>query len=105
VPPTVADLLTAGRLEPVPADFATALARLARAEQHLATAAALAGRDNDVAYTSLYDAARKAVTAHLLANGLRVPARPGAHEVVSSSRCADAGTRASTTTRSSASRT
>ncbi len=35
-----------------------------------------------MAYSSLYDAARKAVTAHMLANGLRVPAKPGAHETV-----------------------
>lgn len=82
MPPTVAQLLTAGRLERVPADLAGARARLARAEQHLATAAALIGHDNEVAYGSLYDAARKALTAHMLAHGLRVPARPGAHEVV-----------------------
>lgn len=46
---TVADLLTAGRLEPVPADPATATARLARADQHLLTAASLVGHDNEVA--------------------------------------------------------
>ena len=75
-------LVAAGWLERVPADRPTALARLARAEQHLATAAALVGQDNDVAYGSLYDAARKAVTAHMLANGLRAPGRAGAHEAV-----------------------
>lgn len=79
---TVADLVRAGRLEVVPADRASALVRLARADQHLATAAALIGQDNEVAYGSLYDAARKAVTAHMLANGLRPPAKPGAHEAV-----------------------
>lgn len=79
---SVDDLLRSGRLQAVPADRATALVRLARAEQHLETAAALVGHDNEVAYGSLYDAARKAVTALLLANGLRVPAKPGAHEAV-----------------------
>lgn len=83
MPQTVADLLRAGRLEPIPADPATAAARLAKAEQHLSTASRLAGDDNEVAYGSLYDAARKAVTAHMLAHGLRAPAgKPGAHEVV-----------------------
>lgn len=79
---SVADLIRIGRLERVPADRPTALSRLERAEHHLATAAALVGQDNEVAYGSLYDAARKAVTAHMLANGLRAPARPGAHEAV-----------------------
>lgn len=78
----VDDLLRSGRLEVVPADRAAALVRLARAEQHLDTAAALVGHDNEVAYGSLYDAARKAVTALMLANGFRVPAKPGAHEAV-----------------------
>lgn len=79
---SVAELLRSGRLEVVPADRATAAVRLARAEQHLDTAAALIGHDNEVAYGSLYDAARRAVTAHMLANGLRAPAKPGAHEAV-----------------------
>lgn len=79
---TVAELLTAGRLEPVPADPATATARLARAEQHLQTAARLVGQDNEVAYGSLYDAARKAITAHMLANGLRAGMSAGAHAAV-----------------------
>lgn len=79
---TVAVLLAAGRLERVPADAATALARLERAEQHLVTAATLVGQDNEVAYGSLYDAARKAITAHMLAQGLRARATGGAHEAV-----------------------
>lgn len=80
---TVAQRLASGQLERVPNDQATALDRLARAEQHLATAASLAGVDNEVAYGSLYDAARKAITAHMLANGLRATARAaGAHAVV-----------------------
>lgn len=82
MPLTIADLLRAGRLERVPADRGTALSRLARADQHLVTAAALVGQDNEVAYGSLYDAARKAVTAHMLAHGLRATSKPGAHEAV-----------------------
>lgn len=82
MPASVADLLTAGRLEHVPADPATARTRLERAEQHLTTAASLVDVDNEVAYASLYDAVRKAVTAHMLANGLRALGRPRAHEAV-----------------------
>jgi hypothetical protein len=79
---SVVDLIASGRLAEVPADRATALVRLDRADQHLATCAALIGHDNEVAYGSLYDAARKAITAHMLANGLRLPGRAGAHEAV-----------------------
>lgn len=35
-----------------------------------------------MAYAALYDAARKALTAHLLAHGLRASNRAGAHEAV-----------------------
>ncbi len=79
---TVQQLLGAGRLQQVPADRDAALARLQRAVQHLATARELVGRDNEVAYGSLYDAARKAITAHMLAHGLRATARAKAHEAV-----------------------
>lgn len=75
-------MLAIGRLEQVPADPATAQARLLRADQHLTTAAGLVGIDNDVAYTSLYDAARKAITAHMLAHGLRAPGKTGAHQAI-----------------------
>ncbi len=79
---SVNELQAAGRIETVPADKRSAAARLAKAAQHLKTALALVSVDNDVAYTALYDAARKAVTAHMLAYGLRVPSGPGAHEAV-----------------------
>jgi len=47
---TVVELVPSGRLEAVPANPASAATRLARGEQHLATAAALLGHDNEVAY-------------------------------------------------------
>ena len=46
---TVAQLLAAGRLEPVPPDPEAARLRLARADQHLLTGASLLGHDNEVA--------------------------------------------------------
>ena len=79
---TVADLLASGRLQSVPADSAAAHLRLSRSEQHLMTAASLLGQDNEVAYGSLYNAARKAVTAHMLARGLRASGTAGAHAAV-----------------------
>ena len=79
---TVDVLVASGRLERVPADLATARVRLGRAEQHLTTAAGLLGQDDEVAHGSLHDAARKAITAHMLANGLRATNRAGAHEAV-----------------------
>jgi len=43
----------------------------------------LLGQDNEVAYTALYDAARKAATAHMLAHGIRAStSKPGAREAV-----------------------
>ncbi len=42
----------------------------------------LADTDRAMAYAALHDAARKALTAHTLARGLRAANRPGAHEAV-----------------------
>lgn len=77
-------LLRARRLEAVPADAEAARARIAMAEQHLTTAELLLdnGSDLEMAYVALYDAARKSVTAAMLAAGLRATARAGAHEAV-----------------------
>ncbi len=119
LPAAVTQLIAAGRIERVPRDLATARLRLHRAEEKLAVANTLATIDIEVAYVTAYDAARVALTAHMLAAGLRVPARPRAHETVgiygeaaistsgvrSSSGCAAAGTRPNTTTSSSGSLT
>ncbi len=66
---SVADLLASGRLERIAPDRAAGLVRIAKAEQHLATSQMLLGHDNEMAYAALYDAARKAATAHMLARG------------------------------------
>jgi hypothetical protein len=78
----IGELLDAGRLEIVPPDRVVAELRLERAAHHLTTAAALIAVDGEVAYTALYDAARKSVTAHMLTHGIRVRSGAGAHEVV-----------------------
>jgi HEPN domain-containing protein len=82
-PDTVA-LLRQGRLQRVPTDRTTARDRLDVAEQHIATARRLLaeGLDLEIAYVALYDAARKAVTAAMLAGGVRAAHRGGAHEAV-----------------------
>jgi hypothetical protein len=53
---------------------------MAKANSHLATAAVVAGTDPEIAYDALYAAARKALSALLVQQGLR-PTRSGGHEV------------------------
>jgi hypothetical protein len=82
LPPAVATLITARRIEQVPADRASALVRLTRAEEKLEAARKIATIDVEVAYVTGYDATRIAVTAHMLAAGYRVRAVAGSHEAV-----------------------
>jgi hypothetical protein len=80
--PTLSELARDGRIERVPADLAAARSRVQEAKRHLASADLLTESDPTAAYSLLYDAARKAVTAHMLAKGYRVANRPGAHRAV-----------------------
>ena len=68
---TIDELVGARRLERVPADHAAATRRPTSARRHLQSATILARDDPDAAYALLYDAARKAVAAHVQAHGLR----------------------------------
>lgn len=79
---SVADLLRAGRIETVPPDAIAAWSRVDEANAHLVSSAALAKTDPALAYVALYDAARKAITAHMQANGCRPTNRTGAHHAV-----------------------
>lgn len=74
---SVADLLRAGRIETIQRDVAAAWSRIDEANAHLASSAALAKTDPALAYVALYDAARKAITAHMQANGCRPTNRSG----------------------------
>lgn len=74
-------LLRDGHLEQVLADSDLAVAILDQAKNHLATAEREAALDPYVAYSALYDAARKALAALLQAQGLR-PTRAGGHLTV-----------------------
>lgn len=69
LPNAVAALVTAQRLQRVPADVAAGRARLARAERKLTAARKIAAIDVEVAYVTAYDATRIAVTAHMLSIG------------------------------------
>jgi hypothetical protein len=82
VPQPFAALLTARRIEQVPADRPSALVRLSRAEEKLDVAYKIAAIDVEVAYVTGYDATRIAVTAHMLAIGYRARPVAGAHEAV-----------------------
>lgn len=73
-------LVREGRLERVEADIAAARHRLSEARQHLASASLVIDVDPAGAYSLLYDAARKAIDAHMLASGYRASeGRLGTH--------------------------
>ncbi|HET9656249.1 MAG TPA: hypothetical protein VFP72_12910 [Kineosporiaceae bacterium] len=76
----IEDLLDRGHLERVLADEAEARHLMSKARAHLRTAVAVADDDPEIAYDALYAAARKALTALLIQQGLR-PTRAGGHEV------------------------
>jgi hypothetical protein len=78
---TIEKLLADGHLEQVIANPEEAEYLLAKARTHLDTAARNAAEDPEIAFDALYAAARKALTAVLLQQGLR-PTRSGGHEAV-----------------------
>lgn len=74
-------LLEKRLLERVEPDDAAARELLAEAERHLSSAERIASDDPNGAYQLLYDAARKALIAHMAAAGLRVvKGKLGGHE-------------------------
>lgn len=77
----IENLLAQQHLERVPADPDEAQYLIDRARRHLQTAVREADDDPEIAYDALYAAARKALTAVLMQQGLR-PTRAGGHEVV-----------------------
>lgn len=72
-------LLTRGNITRVEPDPATALEEIATARRHIAAAAKIAELDPTLAFTGLYDAMRKAIQAHMRANGYRVSRGTGGH--------------------------
>jgi hypothetical protein len=83
MPKSELDRLLAGRgIERVPADAAAAAASVEEATKHLASARAILATDANGAYQLLYDAARKAVAAHMLSRGYRARNVAGARATV-----------------------
>lgn len=77
----VEGMLRSGFLERVPANTEEAEYLLERAATHVRSAETLCGDHREIAYDALYAAARKALTAVLVQQGLR-PTRSGGHEAV-----------------------
>jgi hypothetical protein len=75
----VASLVAAGALETVEPDRDLAALDLEDARNHLRSAERLLADDPLMAYTAVYDAARKAVAAHMRTAGLRVRGKVGFH--------------------------
>ena len=75
----VQQLLADRKIERVEADPETAQEEIATARRHIAAAAEIAELDPTLAFTGLYDAIRKAIQAHMRANGYRISKGPGAH--------------------------
>ena len=71
-------LIARGEIERVPVNMSAAHAAIAKATTHLSSAVTLAGSDVELAYDALHAANRKALTAVLLAQGLR-PTRDAGH--------------------------
>ena len=76
----IAALLAQRVVERVKVDVEAARRNLVAANAHLRAAEAVASDDPTGAFVLAYDAMRKAISAHMRANGLRVTSRPGAHE-------------------------
>lgn len=79
-PADVSALVAQGVVERVKPDGRAARRELDAAEAHLGSAEAIVRLDPTGAFVLAYDALRKAISAHMRANGLRVTNRPGAHE-------------------------
>lgn len=80
MPEVIDRMLANRRLERVVVNTEHALSVVSTAEQHLRTAEMLAGTDDHaMAFTAAYDGARKALTAVLASEGVRVRPAGGAH--------------------------
>lgn len=80
MPDVIEQMLASRRLDRVDPNLEHALAVVQMAERHVATAKVLATMDDQsMAFTAAYDGARKALTAVLAVEGLRVRPVGGAH--------------------------
>lgn len=77
--PTVEELVQQGRLERVEPDREAAESELEMARTHLESVEAVVDDDPVLAYAAVYDGVRKAISAHMRANGLRPTPGIGNH--------------------------
>jgi hypothetical protein len=90
--PTLAELEAGGQIEVVQADPETSRDELAMATRHLSTAREISDSDPVVAYAALYDATRKAISAHMRRRGYRATSGAGHHaKTIAYARAALAG--------------
>lgn len=75
----IQELIARGRLRRVQADRDAAGRELVTAKQHTETAQGASESDPTAALAVAYQAARKAIAAHMRANGLRVGGGQGSH--------------------------
>jgi hypothetical protein len=76
-------LIERGKIERLPVSTAHARHLVEESRRHLASATVLAGTDDiSAAFTTAYDAARKALTAILAVQGLRTKGGDGGHTVL-----------------------
>lgn len=78
----ISDAIATRDLERVTANMAAAGDRINDARRHVRSARALADDDTPLAIAACHDAIRKAITAHMLVNGLRPRGGEGAHRIV-----------------------
>lgn len=72
-------LVAEKKIRTVSPDPETAQAEIDVARRHIASAQKIMADDSSLAFTALYDAMRKAITAHMRSRGYRVTRGPGAH--------------------------
>ncbi len=72
-------LLEGNRIRRVAPDPETASTEIDIARRHIASAEKIMAEDLTLAFTALYDAMRKAISAHMRVHGYRVARGPGAH--------------------------
>lgn len=78
----LSEALATRDLDLVTANMAAAGDRINDARRHVRSARTLAVDDTPLAMAACHDAIRKAITAHMLANGLRPRGGEGAHRIV-----------------------
>jgi hypothetical protein len=75
----VSRLLQGGRIQEVDPDPETAREEIATARRHIDAALKIVEEDSTLAFTGLYDAMRKAISAHMRTKGYRVTKGSGGH--------------------------